>query len=893
MAEQSIHRPIDGGAHAGLDEETARARGWERFDKAEVEQSIGERFARQVARHGGKAAVRTREGGLTYEQLEREANRLANAVLAARGEGEEPIGLHLGNGTGMIAAMLGMLKAGKIYVPLDTSISEGRARYILEDSGAQLVVTSNRNLPQARAWTEGAAALLNVDEIASDVSVEAPGLAVSPETRTWLLYTSGSTGDPKGVSQTHRNVLHYVMNYTNGLMIGSLDRLSLLFSCAVNGGAHDIFTALLTGASLHAFDIRSEGLAPLARWLEEEGVTIYCSVPTVFRHFAELLTGEGSFPAVRVIKLIGEPVYRRDVEAYKRFFPDTCVFVNRLGSTETGSICWYFVDKGTTIDGNNVPVGFPTPDNEVVLLEEEGWGEVAEGEVGEIAVRSAYLSPGYWNRPELTARAFREEPTGSGERTFRTGDIGRMDEGGCLVHLGRKDFQVKIRGYRVETGEVEAALVQVEGVKDAVVMGRTDEAGEVRLVAYLVNDSTTLPTVTALRGRLSVRLPEYMIPSFFVEVEALPRAPNGKVDRKALPAPGGRRPELDAAYEEARTPAEEQLVWIWEEVLGVQPVGIGDDFFDLGGDSLLAVRLFERIEKRMGRRLPLMTLSEAPTVKGLAAILREEEPETGGAREAKGALVAIRAGGGRIPFFCVPPAATDVLTFAPLSRHLGEEQPLYGLQPVGLDGEETPHASVEEMARHYVKEILAFRPHGPYLVGGRCFGGFVAFEMARILQEEGHDAPFVVLLESSQPPPAISLWTYLRGLLSHHLPKGQFLYCLSRDVVEKLRILRWRFDLTRWGRRVWRVWSAHRKARRAWKPERYSGMIMLIQTPEFEKRFPEYRTRWETLALGGLERAVIPGAHRDLLREPHVKIVAEQLRAWFARLEEPAEGSTP
>jgi len=402
-----------------------------------------------------------------------------------------------------------------------------------------LLVTCESQLDKVRSWAAGGVRILTVEEMAQKASAERPQAVIAPGTQTWILYTSGSTGEPKGVSQTHRNLLHYVMNYTNGLMIGHRDRLSLLFSCAVNGGAHDIFTALLTGASLHVFDIREQGIAPMAAWIEKEGVTVYCSVPTVLRHFTDQLTGNERLDSVRAIKLIGEPVYRRDFEAYRRHFPDKCVFFNRLGSTETGSVRWLVLDKETRFDGVNVPVGYAVPGNEVLLLEEEGWGEVPAGEVGEIAVKSRYLSPGYWKRPELTARAFREVPGGDGERVFRTGDIGRMVDGNCLVHLGRKDFQVKIRGHRVETGKVEAALAQVEGVRDAVVVGREVRPEELRLVAYLVSDGRKLPTVTALRRALLARLPEYMVPSFFVQVEAFPRAERQDKSQGAASAGGG------------------------------------------------------------------------------------------------------------------------------------------------------------------------------------------------------------------------------------------------------------------------------------------------------------------------------------------------------------------
>ena len=276
--------------------------------------------------------------------------------------------------------------------------------------------------------------------------------------------------------QTHRNVLHFMMNYTNGLHICTNDRLTLLYSFSVNGGSHDIFAALLNGAALFPLDLKEEGFSDLGKWLIEEKMTIYHSVPTVFRQFAETLTDQDEFPDLRVVRLGGEPVYKRELDLFKKYFSQDCILVNRLGSSETGSLRLYFIDKDTQISGNLVPVGYPVLDNEILFLDDAGKPIAADE--GEIAVRTRYVSPGYWGRSDLTDAAFLPDPADSEKRIYRTGDLGRLLPNGCLLHLGRKDFFVKIRGYRIDIDEIEAALLEFPGIKEAVVVARNNNSGE-------------------------------------------------------------------------------------------------------------------------------------------------------------------------------------------------------------------------------------------------------------------------------------------------------------------------------------------------------------------------------------------------------------------------------
>lgn len=587
------------------------------FDRESLHQSIPVRFEQTVARSPNSLAVRTRNNELTYEQLHRLSNQIAHAVLNRLESSPGPVVLLMENDAPLIAAMLALLKAGKPYVPLDSTHPASRNRYIFDDSEATLILTDDANYRLAEELAGAETPIINLDEIGPDDAAESPSLRISPDTPTWILYTSGSTGQPKGVVQTHGNVLHFVMNYTNGLHIAADDRIVLLFSPCVNAGAHEILTALLNGASLHPLNLKREGVGPIGEWIERQQITIYASVPTVFRHFVDNLNGSDLFPSVRLVKMVGEPVYKRDFDAYRRYFCADCLFVNRLGSTETGTIRWCFIDKKTQIVGNFVPVGYPVADNEILLLDDNGKC-VATDEIGEIAVKSHYLSPGYWQRPDLTAAVFQDSPDGQSSRIYRTGDMGRMLPNGCLVHCGRKDFQVKIRGHRIEVGEIQMALLDLPAVKEAIVVAQEDQPGDQRLVAYFVPIEQPAPTVSALRRALAQTLPDYMVPSVFVTLDTLPKAPNGKISLSTLPQPDRKRPPLDSSYVGPRTVVEEQLVELWCDVLDVSPIGILDSFFELGGTSLRATQIISRLHDRFGVRLPIQTLFDSPTIDGLA-----------------------------------------------------------------------------------------------------------------------------------------------------------------------------------------------------------------------------------------------------------------------------------
>ena len=590
----------------------------EQFPPEEIEQSIGERFEKQAAAHPDRIAIRSGGRSMTYAELNAAANRLGRAILHAAGDADRVV-LLFEQGGPVIVAVLAVLKAGKTYVPLDPGYPAARLAELVEDSEAGLILTDDAHLEGAKMLASGRSLpVLSSDAVDPSDRGDDLGMRVAPDAIAYMLYTSGSTGRPKGVVQKHRNLLHFVRTYTNSCRITPDDRIAWLHSITFSASNMNVYPALLNGAAVYPHDVKRRGVDGLAELLMGERITVCQCVPTVFRHFLSGLTGEERFPDLRVFELGGEPVYRRDVELFRVRVGTHCVLVNRLAFTEASVAAQYFITAETELPASAVPVGRPAEGMEILVLGEDG-REAGREEVGEIALRSHHLSPGYWRRPDLTAKAF---TNGGGPRTYRTGDMGRIRADGLLEYAGRKDFRVKVRGYTIEVAEVEAALLEIGGVKSAVVVAREDHRGDQRLVAYLV-PAGVAPTPDELRTRLGDRLPDFMVPSAFMVLDAFPLTSTGKLDRLALPAPDLTQVEAAGGYAAPRTDTEAKVAAIWAEVFALDRVGIHDDFFALGGHSLLAGRIAARIRQAYGVELSLGALFDAPTVAELCGQLGE------------------------------------------------------------------------------------------------------------------------------------------------------------------------------------------------------------------------------------------------------------------------------
>lgn len=440
-----------------------------------------------------------------------------------------------------------------------------------------------------------------------------------------------------------------------------------------------------------------------------------------------------------MIRLEGDAASRLDVELYKKHFESHCILVNGLGATETGLTRQYFVNKETMLPQSILPIGYALEDMEVLLLDDQG-REIGFNRVGEIAIKSRYLSPGYWRNLELTQISFLSDPAGGSERIYKTGDMGRMLPDGCIEYYGRKGLDLKVRGMRVEVAEVEAALLDLADIKEAVVSSREDNHGEHQLWAYIVPAGTHAPTLGTLRQALDKKLPDYMIPSDFVVLNSLPLNSNGKVDRRALPTLDHPRIQASSDFVAPRDTLEQQLAKIWEEFLCKGPFGIRDNFFELGGNSLLAMQMLARIQNRTGKTLSPIAFCEAPTIERLANALRVSK-----SLSSESPLVAIRSSGSKPPLFCIHDLLGNTFFYADLAHHLGPEQPFYALQQVGLREPRDLPDTIQQMAGHYLVEIQKVQAEGPYFLGGFCFGGVVAFEMANQLRSQGQKVALLAL----------------------------------------------------------------------------------------------------------------------------------------------------
>lgn len=593
------------------------------FNKQDVEQSIATRFEQQVTQHADRIAVATRREKMSYIALNAAANQVGRAILRVRGESNEPIAVLLENGLPTIAAIVGVLKAGKICLPIDPANPEARTALILEDSGAQLMLTNSKYFSMVHDLIGSRREVLNVEEIDSGLPTENLTLLISPNTPAYIIYTSGSMGLPKGVVHTQRNVLHNAMRFTHGCGICAQDRVILLASVSTGQGTPTALSALLNGAALYPFDIKEEGIAGLSSWLSSERITVYISTPTVFRHFVLSLRAQEDFPELRIIRLGSERILKSDVELYRRYFSNYSTLAIFFSATEAGNISQYFINRDTEIGGSVIPAGYPADDMEVIILKDDGTPAECN-EMGEIAVRSSYLSPGYWRRPDLTRMSFRDDEQNAGKLLYLTGDLGIIRKDGCFEHHGRKGLRVKVRGYTVNLEEIEAVLRKHPSIRDAAITTRQSNDDDVVVIAYIVPTNGNAPTIEELRRHVRQNLPDYMLPSFFVFLETLPMTSGGKLNRAVLPDPGGNRLQPKNSFVGARTPIETRLADIWVDVLEFGPIGVKDNFFDLGGHSLTAMRIASRIAKIFQIEMPLSVIFGNPTVEELASVIAEK-----------------------------------------------------------------------------------------------------------------------------------------------------------------------------------------------------------------------------------------------------------------------------
>ena len=612
------------------------------FCDINIEESAALRFEQQVRRFPERVAIDYAGQRLNYAQLNSLANHYARAILAiCPASIPTRIAVFMDKGVENIAAILAVLKCGHAYVPVDPEFPEDRNAYILSDSDAGAILAQHRHVDFIAKLVSDAVPIIDVDQldvasIAENCDVDVPADALA-----YVIYTSGSTGRPKGVMQNNRNLLHGCMRRTNLQCVTPDDRMSLFYSCSVMGSVYCIFGALLNGAGLYPYNIREDGLDELAEWLINYQVTIYHSVASVFRQFSASYSQSTQTFSVRLVIFGGEKVLTSDVEAAKKVFSSKVSFYTGLGSTETGTIRYFPITADTQISSDVVPIGYPIEGVEIVLLDENG-GVVETGAIGEIAVKSRFIALGYWNDPEATDKVFSADGGDADVRVYRMGDLAVENSDGLLVHRGRKDFQVKIRGFRVETGEVESALQQHPAIADVVVTA-VDVGTGAQLAAYVVLTKELCPkgvNVRGLRDYLNGILPYYMIPTMFVELDELPKTPNRKVDRKALPQPSAANELVSEAAVAPTTATEKLIVDICSVLLQRDDIGVNQNFFEIGGDSLTATQLVSRLNSQLNKTIFMRDIFAATDFKSLALVLDEttqtiQTPEQGALKKAE------------------------------------------------------------------------------------------------------------------------------------------------------------------------------------------------------------------------------------------------------------------
>jgi amino acid adenylation domain-containing protein len=594
-----------------------------------VEQTLVGQFQHQAILYGSRMAVGGGSWQATYTELNAAANHLAHRLLASDGAAGDRIALLMRHDTPLVAAAISVLKVSRIVVVLNPTDPPSRLHQVLNDAEPSLIVTDPAKCDLAEQIAGRRRLVLWSDDFLGGQPEPNLDYPTSPDHIAFLIYTSGSTGRPKGVMQTHRNVVNNVLRLSRGMVLVPEDRITLLASPSGGHGVATLTCSLLNGAALYPFPIMDQGLGGLAEWLREQQITVLPLSTSVFRHFINTLAADACFPSVRLIRLGSEPATSDDFAAIQRHFAEDCVCLHTLSSSETGNVAQLRLTRNDRVAPGRLPVGRPVEGIQIFLQDEYG-RDAVEGQSGQIVVKSRYLSPGYWRNPTLTAERFAKPNRGDEIRTFYSGDLGRRTADGLLVFEGRNDARIKIHGYRVEPSEVEDALVSQPGVEEAVVLGIEHKDGDNRLVGYIRYKAGHELSEGALRVALRAALPGHMVPAKIISVNRFPLTPHGKIDRdqlRQLSSPSGTR----KPFAPPETATERLISAIWAEVLRVDTVSRGDDFFELGGDSLTAAVVAAKIHAALGVEVSLGEFSNHPALSDFATAVERshdlEEPD--------------------------------------------------------------------------------------------------------------------------------------------------------------------------------------------------------------------------------------------------------------------------
>ncbi|MGO9126853.1 MAG: non-ribosomal peptide synthetase [Terriglobales bacterium] len=827
------------------------------------------------------AAVVQGKRQLSYRELNARAEGLAASLRGAGVGAEEVVAICLKPSPEMLVAILGVLKAGGACLPLDPSYPRERLQYIVEDSKVKVLLTTS-DVKQQLPHADLRVICLDQEIRPSTAPSSVSPAKVGPDNLAYVIYTSGSTGTPKGVLITHRNLVHSTqarLRYYTALN----SRFLLLSSFAYDSSLVGIFGTLCQGGTLVLCPgTVQECLPELAQLVARHRISELLCVPSVYGFLLEQATAS-QLASLRTAIVAGESCAPELIERHYKLLPHTVLY-NEYGPTEASiwSTVYKCRPKQTRL---LVPIGRPIANTRVYVVDRH-LNLVPVGVAGEICISGPGLVRGYLNRPDLTAERFVRDRFSSDpkDRLYRTGDIARYLPDGNLELLGRLDEQVKIRGFRIELEEISSVIAEHPSVRHAVAALREeDNHGSPELVAYVVPVTPNELDPKQLRRFLKQRLPEVMVPSVIVTLERLPLTPNGKVDRRALPAP---QTASDVVHDAAIGPVETRLVDIFEKVLGKHPVGTTQNFFDLGGHSLLVARLLLLIEQTFHKKLSLGEVFQAPTVKELAALLAN------GTRS-NGTIVPIQPSGSRTPLFWVRGGPL----YLALSRRLGPDQPLLGLHLPTSDAAELPLPyKLEDIAAALIERMREAQPTGPYKIAGLCVNGVIAYEMALQLRNAGQEVALLALFDAQNPAYYRDFSLEGRGslmwkkacyhLTNLHRSKLKQMPGFVRDrmtgIGRRLSVMRWRinyvFGLPVGNSHLEDLDTIIHPASYEYQPQPYEGKVVFFQSTDWPKgHYWEFHVGWNKL-VAGMDIYHIPGGHESMFHEENVDLLARNLR---------------
>lgn len=832
-------------------------------------------FEAQTLETPNVIAVESQDRKLTYQQLNEESNHLAHHLLRAGVKKGDFVGVFINRSVDLLTGLLAVLKAGGIYVPLDPANPKDRLAVIMEDAQARFLITQTAMLDQVPEGVHQVITLEAIRREHKNGTVRNLDVGLSPQDLAYIIYTSGSTGRPKGILIPHTAVVdhHYAMMEAANLT--AKDITLSVASVSFDPSVQDFFLPLFQGGKviIASNEEVKDGFL-LKKRLEKSGIDFMQATPSTWRM---LITAGWEGHANMRIMSIGEALTKelaqqllaRGKDLYNAYGPSETTIYTTVKKLEGNRLA-------TRMDTGYETIGYPMKNAQVYILD-QAQQIVPIGVPGEVYVGGVGVAPeGYFKRPELNKVKFINNPLDPSEVVYRTGDIARWLPDGDIDFIGRVDHQVKVRGFRIELGEIESLIAQFPGVQENVAMVREDQPDNKRIVAYVIKEGDL--NVADMQHYLKEKLPDYMVPSAFVQMEKFPLTGTLKIDRKKLPVPDYTREELETGYVAPRTETEEKLQKIWSAALGITTIGIHDNFFELGGHSLIAVSLMAEIEKEFGKNIPLSSLMENATIASLARVVIGEK--TSGTQFKS--LVAIKSTGSKMPIYLVHGAGLHIFLFQALTTYMDEDQPIYGIQAVGLQDDSDPLESIEEMAAFYLSEILEQNPDGPYALAGYSFGGLIVYEMAQQLKAMGKEVSMLGMLDTvvrgHLAAPVYQKANYYQKLTHSSKKLAWNLGLLARDPVESVkyksevirrRMKRWNYKPQEDGKdkdRLALVDKTNLKAYHSYRMKKYDGKIHLFRAKEQRFYLDDFEfLGWKPYAEAGVIIHEVPGDHRTIL----------------------------